>query len=247
MTEKQFYVKYQPHICLKTGKVAGFEALVRWYHPTRGRIGPNDFISIAEDTGLILPLGDWVLKTACAQMKAWQNNGHNAALVISVNISGRQLFQPDITERVARILEETGLPPKNLRLEITESVLIQNYLEAAKKLHQLSSLGIKLAIDDFGTGYSSLGRLRNFSVDVLKIDRMFIHDMKMATEGVEIVQAIVALGHGLQMSVNAEGIESDCQLVKLRKMGCDEGQGFLFAASLRPKAAAALLTQNRRW
>ena len=247
MTEKQLCVEYQPHVCLETGSVAGFEALVRWHHPTRGRIGPDDFIPIAEDTGLIISLGDWVLKTACSQMKAWQNNGQNSNLVMSVNLSGRQLFQPDIAERIAQTLEETSLPPESLRLEITESVLIQDYLEAAEKLRQLSALGIKLAVDDFGTGYSTLGRLRNFNVDVLKIDRVFIHDMKLATEGTEIVQAIIALGHGLQMKVNAEGIESDCQLAKLRKMGCDEGQGFLFAASLRPKAAAALLAQNRQW
>ncbi len=246
MTEKQLRVEYQPHVCLKTGKVSGFEALARWRHPTRGKIGPDDFIPIAEDTGLILPLGNWVLKTACAQLKAWQTNGHSA-LVMSVNLSGRQLFQSDVAKRVAQVLEKTGLPPQNLRLEITESVLIQDFSESAKKLNQLSALGVQLAIDDFGTGYSSLGRLRNFSVDVLKIDRFFIRDMKLAPEGAEIVQAIIVLGHSLQMRVNAEGIESECQLANLRQMGCDEGQGFLFAASLRPKAAAAFLAENRQW
>ncbi|MGB3292007.1 MAG: EAL domain-containing protein [Phormidesmis sp.] len=227
--------------------MAGFEALVRWHHPTRGRIGPNAFIPIAEDTGLIVPLGYWVLKTACYQLKDWHNSSQNYALIMSVNLSGRQLFQPDVAEQVAKVLEKTALPPQNLRLEITESVLIRDFSESAKKLSQLSALGVQLAIDDFGTGYSSLGRLRNFSVDVLKIDRIFIHDMKLAPEGAEIVQAIVALGHGLQMRINAEGIESECQLAKLREMGCDEGQGFLFAASLRPKAAAALLAESQQW
>lgn len=247
MTKNQLCVKYQPHVCLKTGKVAGFEALARWHHPTKGNIGPDNFIPIAEDTGLILPLGYWVLKTACSQLKAWQNSGQDAALIMSVNLSGRQLFQPDVAARVAQVLEKTGLLPQSLRLEITESVLIKNLSESVKKLNQLSALGVQLAIDDFGTGYSSLGRLHNFSVDVLKIDRVFIRDMKLAAEGAEIAQAIIALGHGLRMSVSAEGIESNCQLTTLRKMGCDEGQGFLFAASLRPKAAAALLAENRQW
>lgn len=246
MTENQLRVEYQPHVCLESGKISGFEALARWHHPTKGRIGPSDFIPVAEEAGLILPLGYWVLKTACRQLKAWQNSGHSA-LVISVNLSGIQLFQPDIAERVAQILEKTDLSPQSLRLEITESVLIRDFAEAAKKLKQLNLLGVQLAIDDFGTGYSSLGRLSNFSVDILKIDRVFIHHMYLAEEGAEIVQAIIALGHGLQMKINAEGIEKECQLAALRKMGCDEGQGFLFAASLRSEVAANLLSKNRRW
>ncbi len=245
MIENQLRVEYQPHVCLKSGKISGFEALARWHHPQKGRIGPSDFIPIAEDTGLILPLGYWVLKTACCQLKAWQS-GH-PALVMSVNFSGRQLFQPDVAQRVAQVLEQSDLSPQSLRLEITESVLMQDFAEAARKLKQLSSIGIQLAVDDFGTGYSSLGRLRNFNVDVLKIDRFFIRDMYSAEEGREIVQAIIALGHGLQMRINAEGIEEECQLTNLRKMGCDEGQGFLFAASLKPKVAAALLAEDRQW
>ncbi len=245
MIENQLLVEYQPHVCLKSGKISGFEALVRWHHPHKGRIGPNDFIPIAEDTGLILPLGYWVLKTACYQAKVWQ--GKYPTLVMSVNLSGKQLFQPNVAERVAQILEQTGLSPQTLRLEITESVLMQNFAEAAQKLKQLSATGVQLAIDDFGTGYSSLGRLRNFSADILKIDRVFIRDMHSAKEGTEIVQAIIALGHGLHMRINAEGIENECQLANLRKIGCDEGQGFLFAASLKPKVAAALLAENRQW
>ncbi len=245
MIENQLRVEYQPHICLKSGKIIGFEALARWHHPQRGRISPNIFIPIAEDTGLILPLGYWVLKTACCQLKTWQSS--HPALIISVNLSGRQLFQPNVAERIAQILEQSDLPPQSLRLEITESVLMQNFAEASQKLKQLSLMGVQMAIDDFGTGYSSLGRLCNFNADILKIDQMFIRDMYSAAGGMAIVQAIIALGHGLKMRVNAEGIEEDCQLANLRKMGCDEGQGFLFAASLKTRAAAALLAEDRQW
>ena len=245
MTENQLRVEYQPHVCLKSGKITGFEALVRWHHPHRGIIGPSDFIPIAEDTGLILPLGDWVLKTACRQLKTWQSS--YPSLVMSVNLSGRQLFQPDVAERVAQILQQTHLSPQALRLEITESVLMQNFAEAAQRLKQLSSMGVQLAIDDFGTGYSSLGRLRSFSADILKIDQIFIRDMYSAAEGKEIVQAVIALGHGLKMRVIAEGIEEEYQLESLRKMGCDEGQGLLFAASLRPETAAILLAKDCQW
>ncbi len=245
MTENQLRVEYQPHVCLKSGRITGFEALVRWHHPHRGIIGPNDFIPIAEDTGLILPLGDWVLKTACRQLKTWQSS--YPSLVMSVNLSGRQLFQSDVAERVAQILQQSCLSPQTLRLEITESVLMQNFAEAAQRLKQLSSMGVRLAIDDFGTGYSSLGRLRSFSADILKIDQIFIRDMYSAAEGKEIVQAVIALGHGLKMRVIAEGIEEEYQLESLRKMGCDEGQGLLFAASLRPETAAILLAKDCQW
>ncbi|MGB3769285.1 MAG: EAL domain-containing protein [Phormidesmis sp.] len=245
MTENQLRVEYQPHVCLKSGRITGFEALVRWHHPHRGIIGPSDFIPIAEDTGLILPLGDWVLKTACRQLKTWQSS--YPSLVMSVNLSGRQLFQSDVAERVAQILQQTHLSPQALRLEITESVLMQNFAEAAQRLKQLSSMGVRLAIDDFGTGYSSLGRLRSFSADILKIDQIFIRDMYSAAEGKEIVQAVIALGHGLKMRVIAEGIEEEYQLESLRKMGCDEGQGLLFAASLRPETAAILLAKDCQW
>ena len=245
MIEPQLRVEYQPHVCLKSGKISGFEALARWDHPHKGKIKSSDFIPIAEDTGLILPLGYWVLKTACYQLKDWQSR--HASLTMSVNLSGKQLFQPDVAERVAQILEQTNLPPQTLRLEITESVLMKNFAEAAQKLKQLSAMGVQLAIDDFGTGYSSLGRLRSFNADVLKIDQIFIRDMHSVAEGIEIVQAIIALGHGLKMSVIAEGIERECQLANLREMGCDEGQGFLFAASLKPAIAAALLASDRQW
>lgn len=226
MGSNQFQVEYQPYISLATGRISGFEALVRWYHPTRGRIGPHDFIPIAEDAELILPLGFWVLKTACRQLKTWQHSGQCESLIMSVNLSGKQLFQPDIARRVDQVLRQVDLNPQNLRLEITESILIQDFAEAAKRLHQISVLGVQLAIDDFGTGYSSLGRLRQFSVDVLKIDRGFIREMGPLGKSPEIVQAIIALGHGLSMQVNAEGIENERQLHSLRKMGCDEGQGF---------------------
>jgi len=245
MAENQLRVEYQPHVCLKSGEISGFEALVRWHHPHKGKIGPDDFIPIAESTGLILPLGDWVLKTACRQLKAWQSD--YPALVMSVNLSGRQLLRPDITERIAQILDQTDLLPQSLRLEITESVLIQDFAEVAQRLKQLRSLGIQLAVDDFSTGYSSLGRLRSVNVDILKIDRTFIRDMDASESGVEIVQAIIALGDGLRVRINAEGIENEGQLSTLREMGCREGQGFLFSPALKPEDAALLLAEDCRW
>lgn len=247
MSEKQFRVEYQPYLSLDTDKICGFEALLRWHHPTEGKISPNEFIPIAEDIGTIVPLGYWVLNTACHQLKVWQNIKQDSSLSISVNLSGKQLFQPDLVERISEILQRADLVPSSLRLEITESVLIENLSEASIRLKQISALGVELAIDDFGTGYSSLDRLRSFTVNVLKIDRVFIREMGASGEKTEIVRAIIALGHSLGMKINAEGIETVGQLANLRSMGCDEGQGFFFARPLKADGAERLLTGECQW
>ncbi|MGC1306348.1 MAG: EAL domain-containing protein [Phormidesmis sp.] len=226
MSKNQFRVEYQPHICLRTGKIGGFEALVRWEHPTSGRRCPNEFIPIAEETGLILPLGYWVLKTACRQQKEWQATLPNPPAIISVNLSVKQLIQPDVAQRVAEILQQVDLAPHHLRLEITEGVLIENLKDVMGRLNQLSALGIQLAIDDFGTGYSSLARLRTFNFDVLKIDRLFVREISSIEAKTAIIKAIIELGHSLNIRINAEGIEYEHQLTTLKALGCDEGQGF---------------------
>lgn len=244
MTKSPFLVEYQPHICLHSGRLSGFEALVRWHHPIRGRVSPAEFIPIAEDTGLIIPLGLWVLKTACCQLKLWQDTFPSCRLKMSVNFSGKQLLQLDIVAQVREVLAKTSLAASSLRLEITESVLINNLETAQSRLSQLSALGVQLAIDDFGTGYSSLARLRDFKVNMLKIDQSFVRQMHTADENTEIIRAIIELGHSLKMSINAEGIEESHQLSNLKKLGCDEGQGFLFARPLPPLAATEFIADS---
>ncbi len=244
MPKSAFLVEYQPHICFHGECLSGFEALVRWNHPTRGWICPTEFIPIAEDTGLIVPLGLWILKTACQQLKLWQMTFPSCTLKMSVNFSGKQLLQPDVVAQVSDILEETSLNAESLRLEITESVLINNLETAQSRLNQLSNIGIQLAIDDFGTGYSSLARLRDFKVNTLKIDQSFVRQMQAVDENTEIVRAIIELGHSLDMSVNAEGIEAVHQLSNLKKLGCDEGQGFLFSRPLAPLPATKFIADS---
>jgi EAL domain-containing protein (putative c-di-GMP-specific phosphodiesterase class I) len=239
---REFFVHYQPIVQLSTGEIAGFEALLRWLHPERGFISPAEFISIAEETHLIRPIGVWVLREACAQMRRWHDRFPTAAQpFISVNLSARQFMQPDLVEQVKLVLQETRLEPSCLKLEITETVIMQNAEAATGMLRQLRSLGVQLAIDDFGTGYSSLSYLHRFPVDTLKIDRSFVSRMIAGNESAAIVETTVTLASKLKMNVVAEGIETDNQRSQLTALGCGYGQGYLFSRPVDADSATALL------
>ncbi len=244
--KREFILHYQPIICLKTGKIKGFEALIRWIHPEHGFVSPVKFIPIAEETGLIVPIGELVLKTACQQMQTWQNLfPHLRHLTMSVNLSGRQLRVVNLLERITAIVSETKINPENLKLEITESMLMENVEEVIKILNQIKTCGIKLAIDDFGTGYSSLSYLQRFPVDTLKVDRSFVKDMGEKGENSEIIKAIISLAHSLGMSVTAEGIETPTQLEQIKALHCEEAQGYLFYKPLEAKSIEKLLTEMK--
>ncbi|MGI0488751.1 EAL domain-containing protein [Pantanalinema rosaneae CENA516] len=227
---QEFELHYQPIIALKTNRLSGFEALVRWRHPQRGLVSPGAFIAIAEETGLINPIGWWVLQEACQQMQHWQTQfSLQPPLSISVNLSGKQLAQPDAVTRVQQILHTTGLNPAALKLEITESSIMENAESTVARLQQLKALGIQLSIDDFGTGYSSLSYLCRFPIDTLKIDRSFIHTMDSELEKLELVRTIATLAWNLNMDVVAEGVENEHQLAYLKSLGCEYAQGYLFS------------------
>jgi diguanylate cyclase (GGDEF)-like protein/PAS domain S-box-containing protein len=238
----QFRVYYQPIISLQTAGLAGFEALVRWQHPSRGLVLPEEFIRVAEETKLIVPIGRQILLAACLQLKAWQQHMlPTGSLSVSVNLSGRQLAQPDLIEQVTQILSETGLDPHNLKLEITESVIMENAESTIRTLEQLRSLGIHLQIDDFGTGYSSLSYLHRFPIDTLKIDRSFVSRMTNNCKNSEIVGTIITLARNLGMGVIAEGVETAEQLRHLEQLNCDYAQGFLFSRPIDSLAAGGLI------
>ena len=242
---QEFFLQYQPIISLAAGDISGFEALIRWQHPERGLVPPDEFISIAEETGLIIPIGQWVLREACRQMQEWRRQlPSERALTMSVNLSGKQFSQPDLTEQIATILRETGLPPSCLKLEITESMVMENIDTAIGMLTQLRALGVELSIDDFGTGYSSLSYLHRFPINTLKIDRSFVSRMLDNTENEEIVRTIVTLARSLEMNVVAEGVETRGQLEQLRALECDFGQGYLFAKPLPVADAFQLLSHT---
>ncbi|MDX2103875.1 MAG: EAL domain-containing protein [Alphaproteobacteria bacterium] len=226
----QIEVFFQPKIALRNGVITGAEALVRWRHPVRGMISPEQFIPIAEQSGLVLPLGEEVLRQACRRACEWPN----LHLHVAVNLSAVQLMQPDVAQRVMRVLEDTGLPPNRLELEITESMLMENVDQALPRLFQLQELGVRITLDDFGTGYSSLSYLRRFRLDKLKIDRSFIQDMHRDQEAAEITRTIVGLGTVLNLEIVAEGVETEEQARHLNELGCHEGQGYFFS---RPLAA----------
>jgi diguanylate cyclase (GGDEF)-like protein/PAS domain S-box-containing protein len=226
----EFFVQYQPIVSLDDFSLRGFEALVRWQHPERGLISPMDFIPVAEESGLIVAMGEWALREACRQMRRWQGQyPSEPPLSVSVNLSIRQFTEPDLIGQVRRILEETGLGPRSLKLEITESVVMENIDAATAMLHELRELGVQLSIDDFGTGYSSLSYLHRFPIDTLKVDRSFVMRMADNNENIEIVRTIIMLAQNLGMDVVAEGVETREQLALLRKLGCEHGQGYLFS------------------
>ena len=238
-----FQVYYQPIVSLETGKITGFEALVRWIHPTRGMVPPMEFIPLAEETGLISFIDWWVLRQACAQLRIWQQSFAQevAPLTMSVNFSGLHLVQLGLLERLDQVLWETGVEGRNLKLEITESGLLKNATSGTVILQQLKTLGVQLSIDDFGTGYSSLARLHQLPIDTLKIDRSFVSRMGNDGESLEIVRAIMTLAHSLGMDAIAEGVETQEQLLKLRSLNCEYGQGYLFSRPVDSKRAEELL------
>jgi diguanylate cyclase (GGDEF)-like protein/PAS domain S-box-containing protein len=245
ISRREFFLNYQPIVCLETGHVSSFEALVRWRHPERGLVMPGEFITVAEETGLIIPLGQWVLGEACRQMREWQKHYIlDEDVTVSVNLSSRQFSQADLIEQISSALRETGLPSSSLKLEITESMVMENIDTAIDMLTQLRNLGVGLSIDDFGTGYSSLSYLHRFPIDTLKIDRSFVTRMTDNSENGEIVRTIVTLARSLGMNVIAEGVESRAQLTQLRDLGCDFGQGYLFSKPVAASAAFELIAKS---
>jgi diguanylate cyclase (GGDEF)-like protein len=245
LEREEFVIYYQPQIGVETGQIVGVEALVRWQHPARGLVLPEEFIPAAEETGLIVPLGCWVLRTACAQMKAWQNDGV-PPFRLAVNLSMRQFHQPDFVRMVAEVLRDTGLDPRYLELEITESIAMRDAAFTAQILRRLRDSGIRVAIDDFGTGYSSLKYLKDLPIDGLKIDRSFISDLQSDTNDATIASNIIAIGHSLGLNVIAEGVETEEQLAFLRERQCDEFQGFIWARPMPARSLGELFGRQPR-
>ena len=241
----EFVVHYQPQVTIPDFHLVGMEALVRWRHPSLGLLYPNEFVPLAEDSGLIIPLGDWVMRESCLQNKLWQDKGL-APMRLSVNFSARQFQQPTFISSVAEILKETNLDPRWLELELTESSIMKEPDQAIEKLHELKLMGIRVAIDDFGTGYSSLNYLKRFPIDTLKIDRAFVSDVCKDPHDTAIVRAIITLGHALDLTVIAEGVETQEQLQYLSSLGCDVVQGFLFSKSLPAATFQELLVEQKR-
>jgi len=245
---QEFRLHYQPLISLETGKIAGFEALVRWQHPDRGLVPPNDFIPVAEETDLIIPMGKWITHEACRQLRLWQEKfPREQPLIVSVNLSGKQFSQPDLVEHIEHTLQETALDGHSLKLEITESIAMTDVASTIALLQRLKDLHLQLSIDDFGTGYSSLSYLHRFPTDTIKVDRSFVSRMGDESEDAQIVQTIIILGHNLNMDIVAEGVETAGQLASLRALKCEYGQGFFFSKPLAAEAAEALLQTDPQW
>jgi diguanylate cyclase (GGDEF)-like protein/PAS domain S-box-containing protein len=245
LRDEQFELHYQPQIDLKHGGIAGVEALLRWNHPTLGAIAPDRFIPIAEETGLIVDIGDWVLRCAVEQAAAWQRAGL-PPLRMAVNLSARQLLQHDLARRIEALLATAGLDPRLFGVEVTESTLIVNFDQAVQHLQALRALGVEVSLDDFGTGYSSLGYLRRLPVDVVKIDRSLVPDVAAPAEDVSITRAIITMAHRLQMKVVAEGVESEGQAALLAANRCDQMQGYWFSAAVTAAKVEAMLREGRR-
>jgi diguanylate cyclase (GGDEF)-like protein len=244
---QEFQLHYQPFISLETGTIAGFEALLRWQHPQRGFVHPVEFIPVAEETDLILPIGQWVIQEACHQLKLWQTQFAEKSLVVSVNLSGRQFLQTDLVEQIEQTLIDVGLDGHSLKLEITESIAMNDVESTIALLLRLKALNLQLSIDDFGTGYSSLSYLHRFPTDTIKVDRSFVSRMGDEAEDAHIVQTIIMLGHNLGMVIVAEGVETIEQLNRLRSLKCEYAQGYYFARPIPSDAAAELLKQNPSW
>jgi EAL domain-containing protein (putative c-di-GMP-specific phosphodiesterase class I) len=239
LTRKEFFLHYQPKVNLHTGAITGAEAFIRWQHPTRGLLYPKQFIPIAEESGLIVPIGQWVLHEACRQAMAWQNAGL-LPTPVAVNISAAEFRSADFIAGIRAILDETGLEPRYLEIELTEGVLVQDVELSLARLREIRTMGIHLAIDDFGTGYSSLSRLSQFPIDSLKIDQSFVHDIVTDVSDAAIVSAVIGMGNNLKLRVSAEGVETKKQLAFLQAKQCDEGQGLYFSPPIDADAFARL-------
>ena len=231
LDKKELFLVYQPQMDIGTGKITGLEALLRWQHPELGLVPPDKFIRIAENSGLIMPIGEWVLRTACSQARKWQDEGL-PAVSVAVNVSAVQFRQEDFCELIRRVLHETGLAPQYLELELTESLLLANADVMLSVLEELNAMGLTLAIDDFGTGYSSFSYLKHFRVSKLKIDRSFIRDVAVNPDDAAITTAIISMAKSLNLKVIAEGVEDEAQMSFLRAHQCDEIQGYYFSKPL---------------
>jgi diguanylate cyclase (GGDEF)-like protein len=240
LAEQQFELFYQPKVSLRTGEITGAEALVRWRHPQHGLVSPAKFIPLAEDTGLIVPLGDWVLKQACAQAQAWRESGA-PPVQIAINVSVHQFMEDDLVQKVVAALADSGLQAGGLKLEITESLLMQDVEQSIATMHALTGLGVQLAIDDFGTGYSSLSYLKRFPISELKIDQAFVRDLNDNAEDAAIIHTIISLARNLNLKVVAEGVETIEQAASLHEAGCNEMQGYYFSRPIQAGALGDLL------
>jgi predicted signal transduction protein with EAL and GGDEF domain len=237
LEKRELFLVYQPQMEIATGQITGLEALLRWQHPELGLVPPDQFIRIAENSGLIVPIGEWVLRTACSQARKWQDEGL-PAVPVAVNVSAVQFRQEGFRKMIDRVLRETGLAPQYLELELTESLLLSNADVTLTVLRGLKAMGLKLAIDDFGTGYSSFSYLKHFPVSKLKIDRSFVRDVAVNPDDAAITTAIISMAKSLSLKVIAEGVEDEAQLIFLRAHQCDEIQGYYFSKPLAPEEAA---------
>ncbi|MEO8599720.1 MAG: EAL domain-containing protein, partial [bacterium] len=244
LEHNEFLLHYQPQVDLCSGHIVGMEALIRWQHPSLGMIPPDRFIKLAEETGLIVPIGAWVIRTACAQNRAWQLAGLGY-LQVAVNLSAIQFAQQDIVESIAAVLEQTELAAQYLEIELTESLVMTDVEQAIGILRELKGLGVQLSIDDFGTGYSSLSYLKRFPIDILKIDQSFVRDITVDPDDAAIVASIISLAHSLRMHVIAEGVETAAQLAYLRRNHCDQMQGYYFSRPIPANEFELILRQNK--
>ncbi|MGB7519562.1 MAG: EAL domain-containing protein, partial [Spirulinaceae cyanobacterium] len=244
LENSEFEIHYQPQVELKTGKIVGAEALLRWHHPELGSISPTEFIPIAEETGWIIPIGEWVLKKACQQLQKWTEEV--GSFRVAVNLSARQFSQESLRETIAQILQQTDIKPEFLELEITESLLMQDIDNAIITLRELRKLGITISIDDFGTGYSSLGYLKQFPFNNLKIDRCFVRNINLDDKDIAITKAIINMAHNLNLKVIAEGVETQEELDFLREHKCDEIQGYFFSRPVPAQELSSLIREGKR-
>ena len=245
LEREDFRVYYQPILSLETGRIIGAEALVRWHHPDRGLLSPSDFISLAEETGLIIPINEWVLRTACIQSKEWQLPGC-PPVHVAVNFTARQFQQPDLPELIRKVLRETDTHPQALELEITESTAIKNINNSVRLLKELRSMGLRISIDDFGTGYSSMSYLKSFPVNTLKIDQSFVRDIGRGDNDVTLIKTIISMAHTLKLNVIAEGVETEDQLAFLLSHHCDRIQGFLFSKPVPAEDFTRLIKKEHK-